>query len=172
MGRRHGRRRGRKPTVEGSVELNMAAMLDMAFQLLAFFILTFNPSDVEIQISMLMPPSRPVAGSGSSTAPNVDLIDVDTSLPLPIRVFSNPDRSIREIQIGGEQIAAASMQEFLTTLDARVAQMFQTAGFEAVELNVQSELGYESLIRIVDVCMRQKLQDGTNLTKLSIFEFQ
>ena len=37
-------RRRRK---QGDVELNLAAMLDMAFQLLTFFILTFKPPPAE-----------------------------------------------------------------------------------------------------------------------------
>ncbi len=49
------KRRGRKSDPPAEVELNMAAMLDMAFQLLAFFILTFRPSPVESQISLRMP---------------------------------------------------------------------------------------------------------------------
>src|SRR5205823_3690703 len=52
--RRH--RRARPKTDE--VSLNLAAMLDMAFQLLAFFILTFKPNPVEGQISLNLPPPR------------------------------------------------------------------------------------------------------------------
>ena len=37
-------RRKKKSRGKEEVELNLAAMLDMAFQLLAFFILTFRPS--------------------------------------------------------------------------------------------------------------------------------
>jgi biopolymer transport protein ExbD len=39
--------RGKKKRNQGEVELNLAAMLDMAFQLLTFFILTFKPAPVE-----------------------------------------------------------------------------------------------------------------------------
>ncbi len=42
------------------MELNLAAMLDMAFQLLTFFILTFRPAPVEGQILLRMPPPQPV----------------------------------------------------------------------------------------------------------------
>src|SRR5271170_6646404 len=44
-----------------NVELNLAAMLDMAFQLLAFFILTFKPAPVEGQINLNLPPPAPIA---------------------------------------------------------------------------------------------------------------
>ncbi len=42
------------------VELNLASMLDMAFQLLAFFVLTFHPSPIEGQLSLHLPPAVPV----------------------------------------------------------------------------------------------------------------
>ena len=45
----------RRKKQEG-VELNLAAMLDMAFQLLTFFILTFRPAPVEGQVDLLLPP--------------------------------------------------------------------------------------------------------------------
>ena len=44
------RRHKRRKRNQGDVELNLAAMLDMAFQLLTFFILTFRPSPVEGQV--------------------------------------------------------------------------------------------------------------------------
>ena len=51
-------RKKRKRGLE-EVELNLAAMLDMAFQLLTFFILTFKPAPVEGQITLrLRPPCR------------------------------------------------------------------------------------------------------------------
>ncbi|MFO1019164.1 MAG: biopolymer transporter ExbD [Planctomycetales bacterium] len=49
-------RRRRRNRAQQEVELNLAAMLDMAFQLLAFFILTFRPSPIEGQIDMQLPP--------------------------------------------------------------------------------------------------------------------
>ena len=47
---------------EEDVELNVTAMLDMAFQLLAFFVLTFRPPPGEAQIYLKLPPAQPVAG--------------------------------------------------------------------------------------------------------------
>ena len=50
----------RRPSQE-DVELNVTAMLDMAFQLLAFFVLTFRPPPGEDQIYLKLPPAQPVA---------------------------------------------------------------------------------------------------------------
>jgi biopolymer transport protein ExbD len=43
------------------VELNLAAMLDMAFQLLSFFMLTFRPPVGESQFGLFLPPPQVVA---------------------------------------------------------------------------------------------------------------
>ena len=54
MGRKKKRRK------QEDVELNVTAMLDMAFQLLTFFILTFRPAPIEGQISLRLPPPQAV----------------------------------------------------------------------------------------------------------------
>src|SRR5262249_50185070 len=45
----------RRHRVHEEVSLNLAAMLDMAFQLLAFFILTFKPNPVEAELKLNLP---------------------------------------------------------------------------------------------------------------------
>src|SRR6187401_3285470 len=60
MSRRHKKKKSEE------VQLNLAAMLDMAFQLLAFFILTFRPSPVEGQLLLNLPPPTPVTKTSSA----------------------------------------------------------------------------------------------------------
>ena len=52
--------RRKKKKSQEDVELNVTAMLDMAFQLLSFFILTFSPPPIESQISLRLPPPKPI----------------------------------------------------------------------------------------------------------------
>ena len=59
------RRRRRKVKQEG-VTLNMAAMLDMAFQLLAFFIATFKPMTIEQPIAPKLPPPERIKSDAPS----------------------------------------------------------------------------------------------------------
>src|SRR5260370_34109948 len=58
------RKRHKRKRPPEDVQLNLAAMLDMAFQLLAFFILTFRPAPVEGQINLNLPPPVPIAKPG------------------------------------------------------------------------------------------------------------
>ena len=53
---------------EENVELNVTAMLDMAFQLLAFFVLTFKPPAGERQIYLRLPPPQVINGLGGQKA--------------------------------------------------------------------------------------------------------
>ena len=80
-----------------TVELNVTAMLDMAFQLLAFFVLTFRSSPIEPGFMMHMPPAMPVvvkAGPEPPVEPIINIADfkpagVDT---LRIDLYSESGR--------------------------------------------------------------------------------
>ena len=61
--------RRKKRQTQDEVELNLAAMLDMAFQLLAFFVLTFRPSPVEGQLALNMPPPAPITNLSAPITP-------------------------------------------------------------------------------------------------------
>ncbi len=65
MRRSRSRFRGRR-SATGSLEINLAAMLDMAFQLLAFFVLTFRPSAVEGHFQVFLPPPTPLTNVEAS----------------------------------------------------------------------------------------------------------
>ena len=72
------------------VELNLASMLDMAFQLLAFFILTFHPSPIEGQLSLHFRPPSPsrTCLDKLDTAQAADA-GATTAKTLEISVFAN-----------------------------------------------------------------------------------
>ena len=59
----------RKKSSDEEVSLNVTAMLDMAFQLLAFFVLTFKPPPAEFQIFLKLPPAQAVLGLGPHSRP-------------------------------------------------------------------------------------------------------
>ena len=163
-------RRKKKHKGSESVELNLAAMLDMAFQLLTFFILTFKPSPVEGQINLKLPPPLPVAGvkggekAGSDDA-NKDPVQNLNSLI--ISIFATPSGRLATIA-GGEANVAGT-----TALDGRLKQVLgpeSGASFDQVILQVASKLKYDELMKVVDVCTKQTLANGEKLTKLSFVE--
>jgi biopolymer transport protein ExbD len=160
--------RQRKKRKQGDVELNLAAMLDMAFQLLTFFILTFKPAPVEGQISLRLPPPLPIDAGGQKAAgedtSSKELIkSVKT---LTISVFADPNGSVSAYGIGEAPVATISL------LDKRLKEIFGAPDnpFEQVVIQVGKALRYDELMRVVEVCTRQTLPDGSKLSKLSFVE--
>jgi biopolymer transport protein ExbD len=162
-------RRKRKKRHQSDVELNLAAMLDMAFQLLTFFILTFKPAPVEGQIVLRMPPPQAITNinSGQKAGQDADNINPVQGLnTLVISAIAHPDGTLRQMAVGEAPVAG------LTALDRKLAAIFSepSGAFDQVIVQVDSKLRYEELMRIIDVCTKQKLPSGEPLTKLSFVE--
>ena len=162
-------RRRKKKHLQGEVELNLTAMLDMAFQLLAFFILTFKPAPTEGYIALRMPPPQATTKPGSAAASDQNLANapIERLETLMVTVKSAPDGNVGSIQIE-EGAPSATLGEFEQQLNTLLGA--PAAPFEQVILQVGSGLHYESLVRILDICSRVKLASGEQLTKLSITE--
>src|SRR6478736_1392110 len=85
------------------VKLNLAAMLDMAFQLLAFFIFTFRPAPVEGHLALRMPPPLPVTqvrngqSAGNDASSTNPLQGLNT---LVITAMSDPEGNLKQMAVG------------------------------------------------------------------------
>ena len=161
------RRKKRKGNEE--VELNLAAMLDMAFQLLTFFILTFNPPPVEGQISLRLPPPKPVDAKDPTARPagSTDSKDAVKGVStLVISAFADQGGQLGSMGVGEEGVAT------LPALDEKLKKIFNdpSVPFEQVIIQVASALKYEELMKVVEICAKQKLPDGKPLSKLSFVE--
>jgi len=152
------------------VELNLAAMLDMAFQLLTFFILTFRPAPIEGQISLRLPPPQAVVvakdaqKAGQDTSNTNPVQGVNT---LTISVFADPQSgTIKSLGVGETQVSG------LAALSGKLKEVFADPGnpFDQVIIQVSDTCRYDELMKVVDVCTRQVLPDGQKLSKLSFVE--
>ena len=157
----------RKPPDD--VKLNLAAMLDMAFQLLTFFILTFKPAPVEGQVNLRLPPPAPIQSAnatkdlGSDTSTNELPKGVKT---LTITIFPNERGDLAALGIGEAPVSS------LAALESKLKTIFSDPSnpFDQVILQVGKSLRYDELMRVVEVCTRQTLPDGHPLSKLSLVE--
>jgi biopolymer transport protein ExbD len=161
------RRKRRSPP--GDVELNLAAMLDMAFQLLTFFILTFKPAPIEGQVLLRLPPPHPVTNintgeKAGSDATNTNPLEGLTTLV--VSALANSDGSLKQMAVNETPVAG------LTALERTLEDRFRdpALAFDQVILQVDSRLHYGPLMQIIDVCTKQKLADGQPLSKLSFVE--
>src|ERR1700730_256299 len=80
--------RRRRKTEEGpGPELPVTPMLDMAFQLLAFFIMVYNPSDLEGVMSLNLPATGDAQAASQDQADLTKTSDKDLELPSELSVF-------------------------------------------------------------------------------------
>ena len=166
--------RKRKRRGQEEVELNLAAMLDMAFQLLTFFILTFRPPPVEGQVSLRMPPPQLVVVTKGAVKAGADESDkrvVQGLNTLVITVLGRPANDPRDPG-GIHQIAVGDAVCGEYTLGEKLKAAFgdSGAGFEQVIIQVGSSLRYDQLMKVIDICTQQKLPNGERLSKLSFVE--
>jgi len=163
---RRGKRRRRS---QNDIELNLAAMLDMAFQLLAFFILTFKPSPIEGQIDLRLPPPKPITKTVSGQQAGADsqnknpLQGLNT---LVITVPGNKAGNIDGIFIGESGVPSVA------ALKTRVHEILADpgSGFDQVIIQVGPTLHYDRLMEIVDICTSVRMPGGGTLSKLSFVE--
>jgi biopolymer transport protein ExbD len=152
------------------VELNVAAMLDMAFQLLTFFILTFRPPPVEGQISLRMPPPAPVFGVGTQSAgqdENKDPNDVKPVKTLTITLASLPNSAgIDVVEVGVPSVGMNRIP--LPQLQEKLGEYFKGSAdaFEQVMIQASPNLRWGELMKVVEMCTKQKYSDGRPLNKL------
>jgi biopolymer transport protein ExbD len=171
------RRRKKKKRESGEVELNLAAMLDMAFQLLAFFILTFKPSAVEGQINLTLPPPMAVTNVTEAASPSEtsDAPAPPGAKTMIITVTGRPAGQVESVTVGlGKLFVGPADPVKLRDLDQRLKQVFLLEGtpFDQVLLRVGKDLAYGELMKIVEVCTRQKMADGTKVNKISFVEIE
>ncbi len=166
-------RRKRKRSHD-DITLNITAMLDMAFQLLAFFVLTFKPNPVEGQINLNLPPPRPIAPvDAKPDAGNDDGDAPAAAKTLTITIVSAPNGQVASITVGLAKLFDGRLDAGrLRQLDRRLKDVFAIEGapFDQVLLRVGKTLDYGELMKIIDVCTKQKMADGKPVNKISFIE--
>ena len=95
--------RHRQGTDHVEPDLPITPMLDMSFQLLAFFIMTFKPADTEGQIALTLPKDE---GGPSSTAPP-SITDDKKPTHYIVQVLAAKDGSIAHMKLSEEEIGRA-----------------------------------------------------------------
>ncbi|MBI3864478.1 MAG: biopolymer transporter ExbD [Planctomycetia bacterium] len=170
------RKRKKRSGKQEEVTLNLAAMLDMAFQLLAFFILTFKPAPVEGQINLNLPPPRAVLDPNQQQKPEDENEEPGGPAPahtLTITINSAGNGQVSSIQVGLAKLFDGPLDgNRLRMLDRRLKDVFAIEGkpYDQVLLKVGKSLGYGELMKIIDVCTKQKMADGTPVNKISFVE--
>jgi biopolymer transport protein ExbD len=166
--------RKKRSSSQQEVELNLAAMLDMAFQLLTFFILTFKPAPVEGQISLRMPPPQALAAPNATqqagSSESKDLVKGFNTLS--IILTTDDSGKLTHIYVGQQEVSANDVP--LKALSESLQAKLNDPGspFDQVVIQVPAKLHYSELMRVMGVCTRQTVggDPHNKLTKLSLVD--
>jgi biopolymer transport protein ExbD len=166
------------------VELNVTAMLDMAFQLLAFFVLTFRPPPGEDQIYLKLPPAQPVAGMTGTQSAGADETkdpkDVKTTKSLTVQLDDSRSGSITSVQVG---IPSVSMKPIpYNDLERELRGYFKAkdeneasgqksnaqGDYEQVVINASPTLRWDEVMKVIDLCTKFTTVKGDKLPAVSL----
>jgi len=114
--------------------LNLTAMIDVAFQLLSFFIITSRPQDVLTNLDV----SRP--------SPDAQTKQSDEQPMIRVAVFTDG------YQINDKNVTWNT----LAGLMAKLAEMSRT---QTIVISSVADAPHESLIRVIDLCTQVGLKN-------------
>jgi biopolymer transport protein ExbD len=151
MSRAQGRRERKQGESPENVQFPVTPMLDMAFQLLAFFILTFQSPTSETRLDLYLP-TTPVALPGSpqgqarATPPR--RTDLDLENDLRIRAEADDLGDLKSLKLGDTllpdlEALGDRLRRYSVVLDGRPLR---------VRLLADDRLRYEEAARIIGTC--------------------
>ncbi len=136
-------------------DLPIVPILDMAFQLMAFFILTFRPMPTEAQLPLALPSDK---GGGSVLASPISTEEEE----IIVQVFSNDNGAIIDVQI----VAGAVTEEIGKDTAAKSSSLFEylkkraanaTAAKQPIpklKFEFADRLSYQVVIKLLDEARR------------------
>jgi biopolymer transport protein ExbD len=162
-----------KPSDDPGVVLPITPMLDMAFQLLAFFIFTYHPSDLEGQMELNLPdkpeaaatevPDRPVPSVAQDEEPKVE---ADISVLVRTQHDGKRDGDVSQIVVreGPDEVAIpvdpddlpAALKALLKELTGRREKLINKEG---IKLQADGKLKWAKFVSIMDVCRKAGFKD-------------
>ena len=159
---------------EGEVVINVVPMLDMTFQLLFFFIITFqSPSGVEAQIPLTLPPPEGQQEASKDKKENTDkdiIPTIDSDVTVEIKSLNNPQYpgEMGEVEVSGlakevfRPTPGKSLDEgraeVLGRLGDAMKQMAQDLKKDNLSLRLKADPGvkWERVIQVADTCRQAK----------------
>jgi len=130
-------------------------MLDMAFQLLTFFILTFHPMPTEGQFSMNLLPASPATNPNAAAAESAA---TDPSVPASLKTLPTVLRAGPGGMLGRVSLGEADVQG-MDALKRELETILKdpTLPFDQALIRVDPYLKYSELMQVIDVFSSLKL---------------
>ncbi len=158
----------------GEVVINVVPMLDMTFQLLFFFIITFQaPSGLEAQIPLALPPpeGQQEAAKDKKDQTDKDIVPtIDSDVIVEVKSLNNPQYpgEMGEVEVSGlakeiiRPTPGKSLEDGRTEVLARLGeamkQMAQDLKKDKLSLRLKADPGvkWERVIQVADTCRQAK----------------
>jgi biopolymer transport protein ExbD len=151
------------------VTLPVTPMLDMAFQLLFFFITVFNPADIEGQMDLSLPSDADKAAKNEKDVDKDKRSDKelepkfesDLTVKVRTQLDGRNDGKISAIflsQVGSkdEPISATDDAELVTAFRKALASKRDTiSNKDAIKVQGDGKLRVEGIITIMDACRKE-----------------
>ena len=159
-------RRDHKKEEDSKIVLPITPMLDMTFQLLFFFIVSFNPADLEGAVEMALPSDKDKAAHNakdvSPTAkPDQGIPPFPSDLTVKVRTQMDGTNdgdisavSVRALEGKEDTITPPNKQEnVLVTLRKYLKEKREgLAQKEGIKIQGDGKLKVSSMIRVMDAC--------------------
>ena len=132
------------------IEINMTPMIDIVFQLLAFFIMSLKIATVEGDFNIKMPLGAPQNEQQSMDLP-----------PFKVRLTAKSDGDIASIMIGERPVASfEGLHQHIIALVGDPRGPTSSASEAEVEIDADYNLKYENVIRAITAVSGVRSQDG------------
>jgi biopolymer transport protein ExbD len=151
-------RRGRAdPALE--VELPITPMLDVAFQVLAFFIATYHPAQLEVQMDLSLPEAAQARAADPKDVKPESTTPGDLELPAEITVVVKAAREgkkrgdISQILVEERQSPTGTKISDVQALRKYLEQTRSgLANQNDIKIQAEGELQYLYVMKVVDTC--------------------
>jgi biopolymer transport protein ExbD len=139
--------------------LPITPMLDMAFQLLAFFVMTYHPSDLEGQMDLSLPSESITQAKKPEDVQTEAKPDPNAKLELPANLTVIVRTQMDNVNNG--RISALTLQDEagpqqIDNLDKLAAELKRRSetveNKENIKIQADGRLKWEEVVRVMDVC--------------------
>ena len=151
-----------EPTENEDIKLNMTSMIDIVFQLLVFFILTFKVVVQEGDFNIRMP----------SSAPSKNAMDEDLLPPMKLRLTAGADGKLAGIKLNQQNFNDFNQlhEEILGIVGSDAGPDSGMSGGD-VEIDCDFNLDYENVIAAITAVTGHPADDGTIIKLIEKIKF-
>jgi len=144
----------RNPRHADKIELQMTPMIDIVFQLLVFFVMTFKIVQPEGDFNIKMPQAAPQVGPPSEDLP-----------PMTVRLQAGPDGQLTSIHLNERSLS--SFKELRTAMMQLVGSQEGASSVSAeVEIDADYGLQYSNTMRAISAISGYVDPDTGTVVKL------